>query len=83
LEVAEETGLHVEPRGLLGTDTLCLGDGDKATHHLRLLYRADVTGGNLRHEIDGTTDRVEWHPLDDVPRLPRVTLVDAGFRHFL
>ncbi|MEM8994705.1 MAG: NUDIX hydrolase [Acidobacteriota bacterium] len=80
-EVAEETGLSVEPREILGTDTLCLGDGDRATHHLRLIYRAKATGGALRHELDGTTDRCQWHPLDEVRRLPRVTLVDAGFRH--
>ncbi|MEM1177808.1 MAG: NUDIX domain-containing protein [Acidobacteriota bacterium] len=79
-EVAEETGLIVEPRELLGTDTLVLGSGAEAWHHLRLIFRAEVVGGELRHEVDGTTDRCRWHPRMSVGELPRVTLVDAALR---
>lgn len=34
--------------------------------------------GELRHEVNGSTDMAAWHTLDDVSRLARVELVDAG-----
>ena len=47
---------------------------------LRIVYRAHVTGGELRNETDGTTDRAEWFPLSEVRRLKRVSLVNIGLR---
>ena len=45
---------------------------------LRIVYRAHVVGGELRHETDGTTDEARWVPLDEVADLDRVDLVDIG-----
>jgi 8-oxo-dGTP pyrophosphatase MutT (NUDIX family) len=84
-EAEEETGYTVEPVALLGLDsvrrTYPRRLGTHADFHgLRILYEARVTGGELRHETGGSTDRAAWHPLEAVPALPRVGLVDAGLR---
>ncbi|MCX4908667.1 NUDIX hydrolase [Streptomyces sp. NBC_00878] len=81
-EAEEETGYAVEPVALLGVDSVRriprrLGKGVDF-QGLRIVYEARVTGGELRHETDGTTDRAAWHPLDEVPALARVGLVDVG-----
>jgi hypothetical protein len=36
------------------------------------------TSGDLRHEVNGSTDMAAWHPLDDVTGLTRVRMVDLG-----
>ncbi|MYY12928.1 NUDIX domain-containing protein [Streptomyces sp. SID4919] len=85
-EVAEETGYRVEPHTLLGADTLMRPREpgplrrSAEVHALRLVYEARVTGGSLRDEKDGSTDRAAWHPLAEVPGLVRVDLVDHGLR---
>ncbi|MFF0474324.1 NUDIX hydrolase [Streptomyces sp. NPDC004284] len=81
-EVEEETGYLAEPTALLGIDSIRrpwrrLGvPGD--WQGLRIIYEAQVTGGALRHETGGSTDLAAWHPLDTVPSLTRVELVDIG-----
>lgn len=49
-------------------------------HALRIVYEARVTGGELRHETNGSTDMAAWHALDEVSALDRVALVDVGLR---
>ncbi|MGW6061521.1 NUDIX hydrolase [Streptomyces sp. NPDC055189] len=82
-EADEETGYVIDPVALLGVDSLrrryprklgALAD----FHGLRLVYEARITGGELRHEQDGSTDLAAWHALDAVPGLDRVGLVDIG-----
>lgn len=82
-EAAEETGYEVEPTALLGIDSLRYDYsrrlGTRADFQsLRIVYEARVTGGELRHETNGSTDMAAWHPLDEVPNLERVGLVDVG-----
>ncbi|GHF89638.1 hypothetical protein GCM10018787_42920 [Streptomyces thermodiastaticus] len=84
-EVEEETGYTAEPVALLGVDsrrhTRQRRLRSPADHHsLRIVYEAQVTGGELRHETGGSTDRAAWHPLPAVPRLQRVPLVDVALR---
>ncbi|MFD7001888.1 NUDIX hydrolase [Streptomyces mirabilis] len=84
-EAEEETGYAVEPLALLGVDSVLrshprrLGSPNDF-HALRIVYEARVTGGELRHETNGSTDMAAWHPLDEVPALDRVALVDVGLR---
>ncbi|MEU4996379.1 NUDIX hydrolase [Streptomyces sp. NPDC021622] len=82
-EADEETGYVIEPLTLLGMDSLrrryprrlgAVAD----FHGLRIIYEAGITGGELRHETGGSTDLAAWHPLDAVPDLDRVALVDIG-----
>ncbi|MGP4051741.1 NUDIX hydrolase [Streptomyces sp. 2A115] len=82
-EAEEETGYAVEPVALLGIDSMRRGYprrlGSAADFHgLRIVYEVRVTGGELRHETDGSTDMAAWHPLDEVSALDRVGLVDVG-----
>ncbi|MER5735149.1 MULTISPECIES: NUDIX hydrolase [unclassified Streptomyces] len=82
-EVEEETGYAVEPTALLGVDSIMRGwvariGAPGSFQGLRIVYEARVTGGELRHETGGSTDLAAWHPLDSVPGLPRVGLVDIG-----
>ncbi|WP_369144254.1 NUDIX hydrolase [Streptomyces sp. R44] len=84
-EVEEETGYLTEPTALLGIDSIRRswlrrlgGPGD--WQGLRIIYEAQVTGGALRNETGGSTDLAAWHPLDSVPSLVRVELVDIGLQ---
>lgn len=84
-EVDEETGLTVEPVTLLGLDTnrrtARRGPGRRTDlQGLRIVYEGRITGGVLRDEVGGSTDTAAWHPLDEVPALDRVGLVDVGLR---
>lgn len=86
-EVREETGFKVRLDGLLGVHSRVIpasrrvqkGSG-QPLHALRIVYRATVTGGRLRHEENGTTDRADWFPLTSVAGLQRVKLVDIALK---
>ncbi|MFF5502238.1 NUDIX hydrolase [Streptomyces roseolus] len=82
-EVEEETGYTVEPTALLGVDSILRERTARigapgSFQGLGILYEARVVGGELRSETGGSTDLAAWHPLDSVPALPRVELVDIG-----
>ncbi|MFF9150652.1 NUDIX hydrolase [Streptomyces sp. NPDC014846] len=85
-EVAEETGYRIEVTGLLGIDSsrhvFRGGRLRRRTDHqgVRVLYEGTVTGGELRHEIGGSTDFAAWQDLDAVPGLTRIRLVDVALR---
>jgi len=86
-EVLEETGFGVELDELLGIDSRVIparqrvqSGHDQPLHALRIVYRAHVTGGTLRNEVDGSTDRAEWFPVDAVADLHHVKLVDVALR---
>ncbi|MEU2165896.1 NUDIX hydrolase [Streptomyces chengbuensis] len=82
-EVAEETGCTAEVTALLGVDSMTtrrpgrFGSGEDF-QSLRIVYEARITAGEPRPETDGSTDLAAWHPLDSVPALERVSLVDIG-----
>ena len=83
-EVREETGYDVELGPLLGIDTHVVPPEERIRPRgrpmksVRVVYRARVVGGELRHEVDGTTDEARWIPLADVRSLNRVSLVDVA-----
>jgi 8-oxo-dGTP diphosphatase len=70
-EFAEETGLSVRIAGLraASADLAVLPD-DSVEHTDRILYDVEVTGGELRHELDGTSDLASWVTPADVATLP-------------
>jgi len=47
-------------------------------HFLGVLYRVEVTGGELSDEIDGSTDRCAWFRRDEIPELRLVSVARAG-----
>lgn len=80
-EFREETGYDVAVEGLLGVDTrLRLTEHGTSLHNLGIFYRVSVVGGELTHEVDGSTDLAAWVPLAEVPELDRSVLVDLGLQ---
>jgi ADP-ribose pyrophosphatase YjhB (NUDIX family) len=85
-EDREETGHDVEVGELLGVDTAVIpperlaDPSGGAMQALRILYRAEVVGGTLTREVDGTTDDVAWFTPADVDALERVPAVDTARR---
>ncbi|MFZ4843131.1 NUDIX hydrolase [Mycetocola saprophilus] len=84
-EIFEETGFHAEVTGLIGIDSLVTPthrrlDPTKRVplHNLRIVYRAKITGGELRYEENGSTDWAAWHELAEVENLGTVSLVPAA-----
>jgi 8-oxo-dGTP diphosphatase len=82
-EVAEETGYQVLVERLLGVDSRTFQvdweiPGGAELHSVGVFYSARVTGGELRHETGGTTDRADWMPAAAVPALERSVIIDIG-----
>ena len=83
-EVLEETGYDVELVRLLGVESHVVGVGDRPhvtdrpLKGVRVVFEARVVGGELRNELDGTTDEARWIPLEEVASLARVPLVDIA-----
>jgi 8-oxo-dGTP diphosphatase len=83
-EIREETGYRAEVGALLGVHSRVIPahrritESEEPLHTLRIVYRARVTGGTLRDEIDGSTDHAQWFGLAEVHRLRRVKLVDLA-----
>ncbi|HEX7002840.1 MAG TPA: NUDIX hydrolase [Trueperaceae bacterium] len=81
-EILEETGYHVCLERLLGVDNAFYPAGkrmrSRGHHSFRVIYEARIDSGELANEANGTTDEARWFPLDEVPGLERVKLVDVA-----
>lgn len=84
-EVREESGYQVEILRILGVHAPLflaherLGPVRDRHHKLgRVIYEAQVVGGELTDEVDGSSDQARWFPLEEVAALHRVELVDRG-----
>jgi 8-oxo-dGTP pyrophosphatase MutT (NUDIX family) len=77
-EFAEETGHQVVAGRLLGIHSWYDADTTPDRQSLRIVYEARITGGELRDEVGGSTDRAQWFDLAEVPGLDRVPLVDIA-----
>jgi 8-oxo-dGTP diphosphatase len=83
-ELTEETGLTGETVGLAGVDSwagsVVLPSEDVPTdfHAIRIIYRARVTGGELRVEVGGSSDACAWVRREDLASLPLVELAEVG-----
>lgn len=83
-EVREETGYDVELTTLIGVDTHVISPEERLHWHdkplkaVRVLYAAQVIGGSLTHELDGTTDEARWFQVGEVASTARTSLVDAA-----
>ena len=82
-ELREETGYDVRLGRVLGVPRSDPA-GERTVNRggwfrgIRVVFEATIVGGELRHEVDGSTDEARLIPLADVPDLPRVELVDVG-----
>ena len=85
-ELTEETGLTGEVVELAGVDSWAghftdPRDGIPTDFHaVRILYRVRVTGGELRVEVDGSSDDCAWIARADLETMPIVELVRTGAR---
>jgi ADP-ribose pyrophosphatase YjhB (NUDIX family) len=77
-EVFEETGLSVRPTSLAGIDSIHDKTPEMAFHSIRIIYYAEIVGGELRNEHDGTTDLCAWHTQENIDQLELVDLVQAA-----
>jgi ADP-ribose pyrophosphatase YjhB (NUDIX family) len=90
-ELHEETGLVGKIVGLLAVDSLRrtlraterdrLGFADGAQcdyHSVRIVYRTEIIGGDLRDETDESTDMAAWFTHEDAATLPLVELGRLG-----
>jgi 8-oxo-dGTP diphosphatase len=77
-EVAEETGLAVELGPVLTTYSYLvehsLSFGGRPLHWVSIVYRGRVTSGELRDEIDGSTDTCAWFMAAEIRTIPVVDL---------
>lgn len=73
-EFLEETGLQVGHATLLhvSSDTRQRDNHDQV-HTVRIIYRVQLLGGELRHEVHGTTDHAAWY---DVKKVGEINLAD-------
>jgi 8-oxo-dGTP diphosphatase len=66
-EFLEETGLAVDhPRLLDVTSDVRRRDNGDKIHTVRIIYSVDLVGGELHHEVHGTTDHAAWFDLKDL-----------------
>ena len=82
-ELEEETGLRGETPALLAVDSEVFGPRPGRGSYLqslRIVYRVRVTGGDIRHERDGSTDECAWVPLEEIAGLRLVNLAELGVR---
>ena len=81
-ELTEETGLTGRIDSLAFVNSIAGPEqpelGRDAWHGVRIAYRVHVTGGELRNELDESSDLAEWVPLRDMDRRPLVDLVRAA-----
>ena len=66
-EFREETGLEVNNPQLIGvtSDVRRRDNGDKI-HTVRIIFSVELAGGDLHHEVHGTTDHAAWFDLSDL-----------------
>ena len=69
-ELEEETGLRGRIAGLVGTLSAVYPTSverpGEPVHIVGFVYRVEVDRAELRHEIDGSSDRCAWLSRDDV-----------------
>jgi ADP-ribose pyrophosphatase YjhB (NUDIX family) len=78
-EVLEETGYAVLPGAIVGIRSDVLEPAQTISGHrvqtVGIVYRGEITGGDLLTEFEGSTDLAAWVPLAELDDLPSVALL--------
>jgi 8-oxo-dGTP diphosphatase len=77
-EIFEETGLRARIAELVEVSSRVVALEDRTVHHLRVIYKVDVLGGQLTNELDGSTDLCAWFTHQGASQLPMVGLTQRG-----
>jgi ADP-ribose pyrophosphatase YjhB (NUDIX family) len=84
-ELTEESGLTGELDRLAFVDSISGENqpelGADAWHGVRIVYTARMTGGELRDEIEESTDKAEWVPLAEARQRPITELVEVALTY--
>lgn len=84
-ELTEETGYTGEIDSLAFVSSWSRGPlpdrGWGPYHGIQIVYRVHITGGELRHETDESTDQAAWVPLSEARNLPLVLLAENALAH--
>jgi 8-oxo-dGTP diphosphatase len=86
-ELTEETGLVGRVESLAFVDSRTHGAMREAGraygpwHGIRIVYRVAIVGGELRDEVDESTDAAKWIPLAEARAYPIVDLVEVTLDH--
>lgn len=84
-ELTEETGLTGEVSELLEVDSwhthfTNLAGEHQDYHGIRILYRCRVLGGELRDEVDGSTDTCRWFTAEELATERLADLAELAMR---
>lgn len=84
-EVEEETGFTGEVIRLAFVSSWSRGPLPEMDygpfHGVRIVYWVRITGGELRHEVDESTDMAAWFTRDELRSTPLVELVDRALEY--
>jgi 8-oxo-dGTP diphosphatase len=80
-ELAEETGYTARVRNLIGihSNTWTTPTGHRV-HSVNVMYRVEIVDGELRYEVDGTSDMAAWVSRDQLTRYSHSKIVDVALK---
>lgn len=79
-EAMEETGYQVVVDELVQIESFVNAFLDSEMHALQIIFRGHIVGGELRHEVSGSTDLCKWVHKDDARKLNLVPLAETCVR---
>ena len=79
-EVLEETGLRAEPTRVRTVESEVFEFPQERVHVIRIIYDAEVMGGSLQDEAQGSTDCAEWFHAADAESMPIVEVARLGLQ---
>lgn len=77
-EVMEETGILVSASSVATVDSKFRVSEAEEYHAVRLIYHAQYMSGELRNEVNGTTDRCAWFDRSEIDDLPLIDITKVG-----
>lgn len=83
-ELEEETGYVGEVERLAFVSSIArleTVDGFGPYHGVRIVYHMRITGGELRHEVEESTDMAAWIPKAELATTPIVELVEHALEY--
>ena len=79
-EVFEETQLRAIPGRILDVTSTIIEEDGEELHVVRVIYQASVESGELKHEVDGSTDQAAWFRVEQAAELPLTLLAKRGLK---